>query len=220
MVEEFLYFSADDSLVLFGHRPLLLPPTFPGGLAIPLTMTADNEGVNTLPGAQQQKGSSRKPDFRQMRFSETQGDSELLLLAAQSILHAIYHSLTFFSFFGELFYRLDRDINRDERFVPYHPAVVPRLDHVRIARTKICLCAIVHNELQMTRNYIPRVAHLAATGLRNGPYMLGPLPSWLKNLSGDFKVLDGSGLHLAVFELPGLIRGVQALFLTACLCHS
>src|SRR5215212_11541604 len=72
MVEEFLYFSADDSLVLFGHRPLLLPPTFPGGLAIPLTMTADNEGVNTLPGAQQQKGSSRKPDFRQIRFSETQ----------------------------------------------------------------------------------------------------------------------------------------------------
>jgi len=56
--------------------------------------------------------------------------------------------------------------------------------------------------------------------LRNGPYMLGPLPSWLKNLSGDFKVLDGSGLILAVFELPGLIRGVQALFLTACLCHS
>src|SRR5215210_3697974 len=129
-------------------------------------------------------------NFRQIRFSETQGESELLLLlAAQSILHAIYHSLAFFSFFGELFYRLERDINSDERFVAYPPAVVPWLDHVRIARTKICLCAIVHNELQLTRNYIPRVAHLAATGLRNGPYMLGPLPSWLKNLSGDLKVL-------------------------------
>src|SRR5215217_5049505 len=161
-------------------------------------MAADNEGVNTLPGAQQQKGSSRKPDFRQMRFSETQGDSELLLLAAQSILYAIYHSLTFFFFFGELFYRLDRDINRHERFVAYHPAVVPRLDHVCIATTKIYLCAIVHNDLQLTRNYIPRVAHLAATGLRNGPYMLGPLPSWLKNLSGYFKGRDGSGWHRGV----------------------
>src|SRR5215212_5982599 len=156
----------------------------------------------------------------QILFSETQGDSELLLLlAAQSILCAIYHSLTFF-FFGELFYRLNRDINRDERFVAYHPAVVPRLDHVCIARTKICLCAIVHNELQLPRNYIPSVTHLAAIGLRNGPYMLGPLPSWLKNLSRDLKVLDGSDLHLAVFESPGLIRSVQALSLSACLCHS
>src|SRR5215203_4875555 len=34
-------------------------------------MTADNEGVNTLPGAQQQKGSSRKSGFRQAGFSET-----------------------------------------------------------------------------------------------------------------------------------------------------
>src|SRR5829696_1501273 len=154
------------------------------------------------------------------KLSFLQGESELLLLlAAQFILYAIYHSLTFF-FFGELFYRLGRDINRDERFVAYHPAVVPRLDHVRIARTKICLCAIVHNELQMTRNYIPRVAHLAAIGLRNGPYTLGPLPSWLKNLSRDLKVLDGSDLHLALFEFPGLIRSVQALSLSACLCHS
>ena len=157
--------------------------------------------------------------FRQIPFSEIQGDSDLLLLAVQSILYALYHSLTFF-LLGELFYRLNRDINSDERFIAYHPAVVPRLDHVRIARTKICLRAIVHNELQLTRNYIPRVAHLAATGLRNGPYMLGPLPSWLKNLSRDLKVLDGSDLHLALFELPGLIRSVQALFLSACLCHS
>ena len=74
--------------------------------------------------------SSRKPGFRQ-------GEGELLLLAAQSIHYAIYHSLTFLFFFGELFYRLDRDINSDERFVAYHPAVVPRLDHVCIARTKI-----------------------------------------------------------------------------------
>src|SRR5215204_2883255 len=154
------------------------------------------------------------------KLSFLQGESELLLLlAAQFILYAIYHSLTFF-FFGELFYRLGRDINRDERFVAYHPAVVPRLDHVCIARTKICLCAIVHNELQLTRNYIPSVAHLAAIGLRNGPYMLGPLPSWLKNLSRDLKVLDGSDLHLALFEFPGLIRSVQALSLSACLCHS
>src|SRR4051812_7991402 len=98
-----------------------------------------------------------------MMFSETQGDGELLLLTAQSILYAIYHSLTFF--FGKLFYRLGRNINRDERFVAYHPAVVPRLDHVRIARTKICLCTIVHNQLQLTRNYVPRVAHLAAISL-------------------------------------------------------
>src|SRR5215211_1848469 len=156
--------------------------------------------------------------FLEEFFSETQGDGELLLLTAQSILYAIYHSLILF--FGELFYRLHRDINSDERFVAYHPAVVPRLDHVRIASTKICLRAIVHNELQLTRNYIPRVAHLAAIGLRNGPYMLGPLPSWLKNLSGDLKVLDGSDLHLALFEFPALIRSVQALSLSACLCHS
>src|SRR5215217_6393337 len=192
------------------HPAILLSPAFPGGLSLDSCIVDPSEAQHMSQMHYfcllDEKSSSRKLSYRQ-------GESELLLLAAQSILYAIYHSLTFF--FGELFYRLDRDINRDVRFVAYHPAVVPRLDHVCIARTKIYLCAIVHNDLKLTRNYVPSVAHLAAIGLRNGPHMLGPLPSWLKNLSGDFKVLDGSGLHLAVFGFPCFNRGVHSLFLTA-----
>src|SRR5215204_4233538 len=95
----------------FGRTPLALHCTecsSRGASAIPL-------GGCRLYSRAAEKSSSRKLRFRQ-------GESELLLLAAQSILYAIYHSLTFFFFLGELFYRLGRDINCDERFVAYHPA--------------------------------------------------------------------------------------------------
>src|ERR687883_32586 len=96
---------------------------------------------------------------------------------------------------------------------------MPRLEYICVARTKIHLRAIIHNDLHVTRNYIPCMAHLAALGLGEGLYVLRPLPSWLKNSSGDFKVADGGGLQLALFEVSGLIRIVEALLLASLGCH-
>ena len=64
------------------------------------------------------------------------------------------------------------------------------------------------------------MAHLAAIGLREGLDVLGPLPAWLEEESGDFKVSDGGDLHLALSEVSGLIRMVQALLLNSWRCHS
>jgi hypothetical protein len=94
------------------------------------------------------------------------------------------------------------------------------LDHICVAGTKISLRAIVHNDLHLTRNYVPGVAHLAAVGLRKGLDVLGPLPTWLQEESRNFKVSDGGDLHLALSEVSGLIRIVQALLLNSWRCHS
>jgi hypothetical protein len=64
------------------------------------------------------------------------------------------------------------------------------------------------------------VAHLAAIGLRKGLDVLGPLPPWLQKDSRNFKVSDGSDLHLALSEISGLIWMVQALLLNSWRCHS
>src|SRR5215212_5961445 len=121
---------------------------------------------------------------------------------------------------SERFYHLHRNVNTNKRLVPYYPSIVPWLDHICVAGTKILLRAIVHNDLHLTRNYVPGVAHLAAIGLRKGPDVLGPLPTWLQADTRNFKVSDGGDLHLALSEVSGLIRMVQALLLDSWRCHS
>jgi hypothetical protein len=77
-----------------------------------------------------------------------------------------------------------------------------------------------HNDLHLTRNYVPGVAHLAAIGVRKELDVLGPLLTWLQEESRYFKVSDRGDLHLALSEVSGLIRIVQALLLNSWRCRS
>jgi hypothetical protein len=97
---------------------------------------------------------------------------------------------------------------------------VPWLDYIRVTGAKISLRAIVHNDLHLTRNYVPGVAHLAAIALGEGLDVLRPLPSRLQEESRYFEVGDGGDLHLALSEFSDLIRIVQALLLNSWRCHN
>src|SRR5215217_2302886 len=150
----------------------------------------------------------------------TLGLYPVVLLAAQAIFRFIYQSLIFFLLLSERLDRLDRNVHSNKRLLAYYPSIVPWFDHVCVTGTKIRLRAIVHNDLHLTRNHVAGVAHLAAIGLRQGLYVLGPLPPWLQKDSRNFKVSYGSDLHLALCEISGLIRMVQALLLNSWRCHS
>src|SRR5829696_3235455 len=150
----------------------------------------------------------------------TLGLYPVVLLAAQAIFRFIYQSLIFFLLLSERLYRLHRNVNTNKRLLAYYPSIVPWFDHICVTGTKIRLRAIVHNDLHLTRNHVPGVAHLAAICLRKGLDVLGPLPPWLQEDSRNLKVSDGSDLHLALSEISGLIRMVQALLLNSWRSHS
>ena len=59
-------------------------------------------------------------------------------------------------------------VNRNYRLLAYHPTVVPRRDYVCVTRAKLFLCAIVHLDMQPTRDLVAGVQHLATLSARYG----------------------------------------------------
>src|SRR5918992_5669396 len=106
-----------------------------------------------------------------------------------------------------------RHINRDNRFVAHHPGVVPGRYHVRLAGTNLLLRAVLEPDVQPPRDLVAGVQDLTAVGPGYGLDVLRPSPAGLEHESRGVELTEGSDLHPAVLERPGLVWGVQALLL-------
>src|SRR5829696_921345 len=107
------------------------------------------------------------------------------------------------------------EFERHERLVAEHPCVMPRVDPVRVARTKIELAAVGGRDVQPAGDDVPEVCRLAALPADHGLDALRPPPSRLRlqpRYRGPPKV---DNAHSGLFRAACLVGAVHALGLDA-----
>ncbi len=120
---------------------------------------------------------------------------------------------SFLLLLGELLYGA-REVHPHERLLPDDPRVVPGTYHVHVPRPYLLLRPVVVHHVHLPRDDVPRVLHLAARGLGDGLYGLGPLPPRLQGHPPGGEFVDVGYVQLAVLEGAGFVRGIQALRFT------
>jgi hypothetical protein len=87
----------------------------------------------------------------------------------------------------------------------HDPSVVPRADHVDVARSYLLLGAVVVDEVHPTRNHVARVQNLAGVGPHDGLDVLRPTPLGLEGEPPRSDLVEAYYVDLAVVEGPGLV---------------
>src|SRR5207248_10636475 len=90
------------------------------------------------------------------------------------------------------------------------PAVMPRLDLIRLSGSDLRLTAVVAENMKAARQNVADVVRLARVGLRDRLHALGPPPSRLERVATDRRATNLHHLDLSVVERPSLVGAVHA----------
>src|SRR5919198_4931915 len=108
------------------------------------------------------------------------------------------------------------ELDADERLVAEDPGIVARLDHVRIAGADVNRRTVVVDDVDLARNDVAEVRHLAAVGARHGLDALRPPPAGLEGEAPHLVAADPDHVDLGLLRRTALVGLVEVAGLHAC----
>src|SRR6187200_3022641 len=98
------------------------------------------------------------------------------------------------------------ELEADESLVAYHPAVMPRLDHVSVARPDVGLGSVLVRDVEPAGLSDPHVPDLTAVRAHDRLHALRPPPARLERHAGSGRAPNADHVDASLVGRPRLIR--------------